>query len=1586
MVRLMFFLMLTVTIFLVFINIANAETLHVNSGESIQQIINDASYGDTIIVRDGIYQGDIKVNKPLTIRSENGFSSTIIQDGIIGGTVLEVTADNVVIDGFTLVGVGGMHSTYAGLYINNADNSNISNNLLLNNKYGIIWKQSKNNILRGNIMLDNEHNLDFWGWTITEFIHDIDTSNKVDGKPIYYWINERNREIPNDAGWVGLVNSTGIIVKDLVLNNMGQAGVVFVYTNDSLIENVTVSNNIQGVYLYSSNNNVLVNNVALSNEIGIRLHSSMNNVLQNNRILNNDYHGVYFVNSKRNLFTNNTARSHNGNGIYLINSINNTFNGNVLSDNDINIRLYLSDNNVLINNDLNSNQNSLGIELYTANNNTIKSNNIWNNTNGAFITHSSNYNTFESNNINSNIRYGIQIYDSNENNFYLNNFKENWINVDSKFSFNNWNMIDPLTYVYGGNVYTSPLGNFWDNFQGVDLDDDGIGDTYHKVGMGEDKYPLMEFYSVSKMPFVPVASFTSEVQGLTVSFSSYSSDSDGNITSYRWDFGDGKASVIQNPEHTYSAVGHYPVTFTVTDSHGYQSFKKSIVSVEGGTLTRIVHPKDVPFGSQLSILVSTNNVSSVTLDFSSFHETRYGSEFVFNIDTRLFSVGEHNFTVTSESESYVGSLIVYDSHAYQMIVKGLDDLATYSVDEMQEISGKTGYTLTNHIYTILLGIELDDNVAIGDLLYGIRDKLGYMGNTITAELEIFKSILILLDSNAYNQIVEMNSVLFSITNLQTAIRDVNDIIAEDNIVASVNEYTMKPLLYSITAADEGNTISVRTEATKTDIMSYYSEEQLEDVSEILLIGREAISNTDREQIYRLGLGNIFGKEISVSPTLDYLAERQRESINPPDDLCVFNLCMPGKYNPVWVFHMTLADAESILMIPAYIGWIPATPEDEVIRSSLNVAFEPISMTVQAITMYMKYVEAVEKISPWIIDGGMVISTDLLAKEVNEEHENIIDAILDIITVTHVSSIDQPWVKVNELYVPKGNIMVTTSPDGRISDFKYVKSDSVFPMSTSRRMVSLNTGWSKTFLLESEHVEIIVSSAKSCYNVNESVNLFVNITSDNYLGDVMLWVFVPEENLTIKDVINLDVGDIYRNYSFIARSEMWHVPRVYVANFDTILAENHTSFGVGTQNHETGLIMLDYDGFYEPGVINMNITIQNTGNVVSNSILHYVSPDIGLSGLFDVGMLEVGEIMTEQLSFNVSIPDVYELYFMLNSSNGTMDYNFARFTVTALDTLFAFPSTDEPLYAASESVDINVTVKNLTLDVVDFPYLLEVLDPLGNVSNMTSFIPEHNGTYIVKAKPIVAGYYVIEGETIFIVERQSNLVVETDTIDNKTMIYVKTEYGGIVENAHVIVSGYTFKTDEAGIVEFMSMNMSQLVIRAEKFGFSPVVSFVNLSNHSVEEDVSLSLKIMPVDKVMVPGDVAYSTVVVEPFLEHPLELNMMICRYGVDDDDCFPVYNPSDEISVLFENTGDLKATSDSNGKAVIRIALGALAVDGARYVYSIKSDDSGWVEGVVVVQTHDNPAIPEFPFSLFIPMMLIIILMRKRYLSGLKEF
>ncbi|MBB3059581.1 ExeM/NucH family extracellular endonuclease [Microbulbifer rhizosphaerae] len=86
-----------------------------------------------------------------------------------------------------------------------------------------------------------------------------------------------------------------------------------------------------------------------------------------------------------------------------------------------------------------------------------------------------------------------------------------------------------------------------------------------------DHDPLVVELDLSAGNAAPTADFITEAQGKRVHFTDTSSDSDGSIVSWHWDFGDGHSSAEQNPSHRYQQGGTYSVTLQVEDGLGAQS-------------------------------------------------------------------------------------------------------------------------------------------------------------------------------------------------------------------------------------------------------------------------------------------------------------------------------------------------------------------------------------------------------------------------------------------------------------------------------------------------------------------------------------------------------------------------------------------------------------------------------------------------------------------------------------------------------------------------------------------------------------------------------------------------------------------------------------------------------------------------------------------------------------------------------------------------------------------------------------------------------------------------------------------------------
>jgi PKD repeat protein len=77
----------------------------------------------------------------------------------------------------------------------------------------------------------------------------------------------------------------------------------------------------------------------------------------------------------------------------------------------------------------------------------------------------------------------------------------------------------------------------------------------------------------------PAAAFSYATSRKRVTFTDRSTDSDGTIVSWFWDFGDGKTSTEQNPRHRYRKIGNYSVNLTVTDDGGVSNSTSKNVTI-----------------------------------------------------------------------------------------------------------------------------------------------------------------------------------------------------------------------------------------------------------------------------------------------------------------------------------------------------------------------------------------------------------------------------------------------------------------------------------------------------------------------------------------------------------------------------------------------------------------------------------------------------------------------------------------------------------------------------------------------------------------------------------------------------------------------------------------------------------------------------------------------------------------------------------------------------------------------------------------------------------------------------------------------
>jgi subtilisin family serine protease/PKD repeat protein len=127
-----------------------------------------------------------------------------------------------------------------------------------------------------------------------------------------------------------------------------------------------------------------------------------------------------------------------------------------------------------------------------------------------------------------------------------------------------------------GTDYASPYAVTWGNvaagtysLTAVATDDRGAATTSVPVSV-----------YVNRPPSASAGGPYAGQAGQSIQFNSVgSSDSDGTINSYRWNFGDGTTGAGAAPTHAYASAGTYTVTLTVTDDRGASASATATVTI-----------------------------------------------------------------------------------------------------------------------------------------------------------------------------------------------------------------------------------------------------------------------------------------------------------------------------------------------------------------------------------------------------------------------------------------------------------------------------------------------------------------------------------------------------------------------------------------------------------------------------------------------------------------------------------------------------------------------------------------------------------------------------------------------------------------------------------------------------------------------------------------------------------------------------------------------------------------------------------------------------------------------------------------------
>ncbi|TFG22498.1 MAG: hypothetical protein EU533_04210 [Promethearchaeota archaeon] len=399
--------------------------------------------------------------------SNNGFSTSgnfygiyITDDGMGGDSINNTIKGNNIIA-----------NRRDGIYINSCDNNTILGNTINDNlEYGIRLQDSDDINVVGNVLNDNSLGC-FLNTSCINVREEWNVCNQeIEGFYIY------DSGGGGDFTWSQLkefawcegngTESNPYIIEDLIIDGKGIDNTVFIResTKHFIIRNCIVKNGGEypdcGIRLLYVDNGQLINNIIYDNQgFGVALAHSDNFIIQGNEI-SNSWHGIY-------------SGSTNNITIYNNHAFDNDIAGIALSSATFNI----VEENKVINNGM------WGVVLETIDPcefNEIKSNQINNNDIGIRLDVDVDNNTITNNVISNSSSNGIYIPINCEDNIIYNNeFINNTL---------------PL-YDVGTNFWDNgSLGNYYDNYTGLDLNDDGIGDTpyYISGGTNMDNFPIWD--------------------------------------------------------------------------------------------------------------------------------------------------------------------------------------------------------------------------------------------------------------------------------------------------------------------------------------------------------------------------------------------------------------------------------------------------------------------------------------------------------------------------------------------------------------------------------------------------------------------------------------------------------------------------------------------------------------------------------------------------------------------------------------------------------------------------------------------------------------------------------------------------------------------------------------------------------------------------------------------------------------------------------------------------------------------------------------------------------------------------------------
>lgn len=263
-----------------------------------------------------------------------------------------------------------------------------------------------------------------------------------------FMIKNTGRSYVRDYSAILLENSKDFLIEDNDLDNV-YFGIYLAETDRGIVRGNRIESydrreaaSGNGIHLWSVRGPKILNNTVTGMRDGIYLEFAEGTEISGNRSNDNNRYGLHFMFSDDSIYHDNIFRR-NGAGVAVMYSKNVDMTGNLFENN--------------------WGASSYGLLLKDMQESRIERNRFYRNTVGIYSESSSNievqYNNFELNG------YAVNIKSSSRaNRFTNNNFIENSFDVTTD-SPRNPNTFD---------------GNYWSNYEGYDLDRDGIGDVPYR--------------------------------------------------------------------------------------------------------------------------------------------------------------------------------------------------------------------------------------------------------------------------------------------------------------------------------------------------------------------------------------------------------------------------------------------------------------------------------------------------------------------------------------------------------------------------------------------------------------------------------------------------------------------------------------------------------------------------------------------------------------------------------------------------------------------------------------------------------------------------------------------------------------------------------------------------------------------------------------------------------------------------------------------------------------------------------------------------------------------------------------------------